>query len=55
VRGSGLASALIRAVFQHCADDYEEGVIAIVVRELSGLQRIGPPTRQYALFARQID
>jgi hypothetical protein len=54
-RRSGLASVLLRALFQHCADEYEEGVMALVVPELSGLQRIAAATRHYVLFARQID
>jgi hypothetical protein len=52
VRRTGLTSALLRAIFEHCVEGYDEGVMAIVVEELAALQRIAPPTRRHALFAR---
>jgi GNAT superfamily N-acetyltransferase len=55
VRRTGLASALVRSVFEHCVEGYEEGVIAIVVEDLAALQKVGPPTRRYALFGRLLD
>jgi len=55
VRRTGLASALMRAAFEHCVAEYEEGVLAVIVEELGALQKIGPPTRHYALFARVLD
>lgn len=55
VRGTGLTSALIRAVFEHCVEEYDEGVMAIVVDDLAALQKIAPPTRRYALFGRRLD
>jgi GNAT superfamily N-acetyltransferase len=54
-RHTGLASALLRAAIEHCVEEYEEAVIAIVVEELSALQKLGAPTRRYALFGRSID
>ena len=53
-RGSGLVSAMLRAVFQHCVDEYAEGVLAPMVPELTPLQKIGSPTRRYALYGRPI-
>jgi hypothetical protein len=55
VRRAGLASALVRVLFEHCVEEYEEGVIAIVVQDLSALQKIAGPTRRYALFGRPLD
>ena len=52
VRRTGLVSALLRALFEHCVQEYADGVMAIVVEELVALQRIAPPTRRHALFAR---
>jgi hypothetical protein len=55
VRRTGLASALVRAVFEHCVEEYDEGVMAIVVEDLAALQKIAPPTRRHSLFARLLD
>jgi hypothetical protein len=55
VRRTGLIAALMRAVFGHCVEEYAEGVIAIVVENFAALQKVGAPTRRYALYGRPID
>jgi hypothetical protein len=54
VRRTGLVGALVRAAFEHCVEQYEEGVMAIVVDGLAALQRVAPATRRYTLFGRQL-
>jgi GNAT superfamily N-acetyltransferase len=53
-RKTGVASALLRAAIQHCVDNYDEGVLSIIVQELRSLQKIGAATRRYALYGRQL-
>jgi len=53
-RRTGVASALLRAAFEHCVENYDEGVLAVIVQELRSLQKIGAPTRRYALYGRQL-
>ncbi|MGB2716275.1 MAG: hypothetical protein WBC51_18980 [Vicinamibacterales bacterium] len=55
VRKTGLVSALIRAAFEHGVEEYQEGVMAIVVDDLAALQRVAPATRRYTLFGRTLD
>jgi hypothetical protein len=54
VRRTGLVGALARAAIEHCVEEYEEGVMAIVVGGLAALQRIAPATRRYTLFGRPL-
>jgi hypothetical protein len=54
-RRTGLVSALVRAAFEHCIEEYEEGVMAILVDDLTALQRVAPATRWYTLFGRPLD
>ena len=55
VRGSGLAMWPIRRAIEHCVEAYSEGVIALVIEDFHVLRKIGPPTREHALFARPLD
>jgi GNAT superfamily N-acetyltransferase len=54
VRRTGIASALLRTPIENCVEHYEQGVFAIVVQELGALQKLGPPTRRYALYGRPL-
>jgi GNAT superfamily N-acetyltransferase len=51
-RGTGIASAFVRATFEQCVEHYDEGVIALTI--VGGLERLGTPTRRYALYGRQL-
>jgi GNAT superfamily N-acetyltransferase len=49
-RGHGLATWLVQRMLQHCADDYSEGVMALIIEEFTAVRQVAPPTRHYALF-----
>lgn len=54
-RGTGAAAALLRhAAAQAEADGYREAIVALVTEDLRALRRLGPATREYALFARPL-
>jgi hypothetical protein len=54
-RGTGVVGWLTREMLQYCADNYQEGVMAVIVQEWGALQKVAPATRAYALYARQLD
>ena len=54
-RGLGLAGWVVRRMFEHCADDYGEGIAALIVQDFRPLRQVAPATREYALFERSLD